>query len=89
MPFQNQIYLFNNAKIIIGAHGAAFANLAFCKKNTKIVEIKPKSHPNFVDQQIAKFNDLNFNLIQTNDVDIKNKKEGDIILDTSILNQFL
>ena len=89
LPFQNQIYLFNNAKIIIGAHGAAFANLAFCKKNTKIVEIKPKSHPNFVDQQIAKFNDLNFNLIQTNDVDIKNKKEGDIILDTSILNQFL
>ena len=32
LSFQEQIYLFNNAKIIIGAHGAAFANLAFCKK---------------------------------------------------------
>ena len=42
LSFQEQIYLFNNAKIIIGAHGAAFANLAFCKKNTKIIEIKPK-----------------------------------------------
>ena len=42
-----QIYLFNNAKVIIGAHGAAFANLAFCKKNAKInirtVEHSPSS----------------------------------------------
>ena len=47
LPFLNQVYLFNNAKQIVGAHGAAFANLVFCKKDTKIVEIKPTNRPNF------------------------------------------
>jgi len=34
-----QAALFNNAKMIIGVHGAAFANLFFCKAGTIIVEI--------------------------------------------------
>ena len=36
LSFFEQIYLFNNAKIVIGAHGAAFTNLVFCNPNTKI-----------------------------------------------------
>ena len=32
LSFFEQIYLFNNSKIIIGPHGAGFANLVFCKK---------------------------------------------------------
>ena len=53
LSFENQIYLFKNAKIIIGVHGAAFANLAFCSPNTKIIEIKPVYHPNFVSKTIS------------------------------------
>ena len=34
-----QIYLFYSSKYVIGAHGAGFANLAFCKSNTKVYEI--------------------------------------------------
>ena len=87
LSFQEQVYLFNNAKIIIGAHGAAFANLAFCKKNTKIIEIKPKNHPNFVDQHISKIKELDFNLIETDE--LRNKDEnGDIFLDTTHLKKF-
>ena len=89
LSLQNQIYLFNNAKIIVGAHGAAFANLAFCKENTKIIEIKPKTHPNFVDKHISKINNLNFNLIETGDIKSKNEIKGDIFLKTSELNKFL
>lgn len=88
LTFQEQIYLFNNAKIIIGAHGAAFANLAFCKKDTKIIEIKPKKHPNFVDQHISKIKELDFNLIETDE--LRNKdRNGDIFLDTINLKKFL
>ena len=88
LSFQEQIYLFSNAKIIIGAQGAAFANLAFCKKNTKILEIKPKRHPNFVDQRISKIKELNFNLIETDELEIKDER-GDIFLDTEDLKKFL
>ena len=88
LSFQEQVYLFNNAKIIIGAHGAAFANLAFCKKNTKIIEIKPKNHPNFVDQHISKIKELDFNLIETGEL-INKDENGDIILDTTDLKKFL
>jgi len=38
-----QINLFKNAKIIIGYHGAAFANLVFSLPKTKVIEIHP--HP--------------------------------------------
>ena len=45
LSFLNQITIFNNAKFIVGPHGAGFANLIFCKKNTKVLEIKPHNHP--------------------------------------------
>ncbi len=41
--FIDQVRLFNNAEIIIGLHGAGFANLVFCKTNTKIIEFKSVS----------------------------------------------
>ena len=76
--------------MIIGAQGAAFANLAFCKKNTKILEIKPKNHPNFVDQHISKIKELDFNLIETDELKDKDKdKKGDIFLNTRDLKKFL
>lgn len=34
-----QAALFQNAEIIIGAHGAGLTNILFCKPNTKIIEI--------------------------------------------------
>ena len=46
LSFFEQIYLFNNAKCIIGAHGAAFTNLVFCKPNTKVIEIRPPTQIN-------------------------------------------
>ena len=88
LSFQEQIYLFSNAKIIIGAHGAAFANLAFCKKNTKILEIRPKSYPNSVDQRISKIKELNFNLIETDHFEDKEKK-GDIFFNPIDFRKFL
>jgi len=39
MSFQEQIKHFNNAKLIICAHGAALANMLFCKRGTSIVEV--------------------------------------------------
>jgi hypothetical protein len=38
--FYEQVKIFNNAKLIILAHGAAMSNLFFCKQNTTIIEVK-------------------------------------------------
>jgi hypothetical protein len=39
ITFEEQVKLFNNAKLIILAHGAAMSNMFFCKKHTIIIEI--------------------------------------------------
>ena len=42
--FQDQVSIFNKADTIIGLHGAGFANTVFSRPNTKIIELKVKSH---------------------------------------------
>ncbi|MBI2352795.1 glycosyltransferase family 61 protein [Candidatus Dependentiae bacterium] len=39
LSVQEQIYLFHNAEIIVGEHGAGLTNILFCKPGTVIVEI--------------------------------------------------
>jgi capsular polysaccharide biosynthesis protein len=87
LSFFEQIYLFNNAKFIIGAHGAAFANLTFCEPNTNIIEIKPSTHPNNVNKRISQINNLNYRLIKTKELDENQKKFGDIYLPIKELEQ--
>ena len=43
LNFFKQIYLFHSAKVILGPHGAGFANLSFCKPKTKVYEILTKN----------------------------------------------
>ena len=80
LNFFEQIYLFQNAKIVIGAHGAAFTNLIFCKENTKVLDIIPENHPNTVDETIAKVKNLNFKFIRTKELNEKERINGDIFL---------
>ncbi len=42
LSFQEQVSIFSHAKIIVGATGAAFANIIFCQKNTRIVIFLPE-----------------------------------------------
>ena len=46
--FVDQVILFNNAKKIVGLHGAAFANLVFCKPKTNIIEMRPDTAGNVI-----------------------------------------
>ena len=43
LHFKDQVLTFNNADIVVGLHGAGFANLAFCKSNTKIIELRNRT----------------------------------------------
>ena len=89
LNFFEQVYLFQNAKMIIGAHGAAFANLIFCKPNTKVLDIIPEYHPNTVDATIGKFKNLNFEFVRTKKLSDEKKLAGDIFLPIDEIEKFL
>tara|TARA_Y100000590_G_scaffold462135_1_gene625472 strand:- start:766 stop:1842 length:1077 start_codon:yes stop_codon:yes gene_type:complete len=89
LSFFEQIYLFQNAKIIIGAHGAAFTNLIFCKPKTKVIDIIPEDHPNTVDKTIGNFKNLNFNFIKTKKLSDNQKNDGDIFLSLNEIQKFI
>ena len=85
--FRKQVNLFSNAKIIIGPHGAGFANLIFCKKNTKVIELKPSNHPNSVYRRISGINKLKYKLIKLKYV--KENTKGDMFLKKEILEKYI
>ena len=87
LDFLNQIALFNNAKIIIGPHGAAFTNLIFCKKKTKVIEIKPVGRPNNY-KEISKAYNLIYKQIVTPLIK-KNKNNGDMFLKPQQLSKYI
>lgn len=44
--FTKQVQIFSNASFVIGMYGAAMMMISFCKKKTKIIEIKPNKGGN-------------------------------------------
>ena len=63
IKFIDQVNLFYNAEIIVGLHGGGFANLAFCKPGTKIIELKSLTSGDVI-KNLAKKNDLNYSSIE-------------------------
>lgn len=39
LPFEEQVKIFYNAKMIVCAHGAGMSNMFFCKPHTRIIEV--------------------------------------------------
>ena len=66
LSFKKQVNLFKNSSIVVGAHGAAFTNIIFCKPRTKIIEIIPADHPNRKCERISKILNLKYFRIKTN-----------------------
>jgi len=60
--FSEQVNLFHNSKCIVGLHGAAFANLSFCKPGTKVIELK-SSTAGLAIENFAKKNNLDYNSV--------------------------
>ena len=65
LSFEQQINLFKDSSIIIGAHGAALSNIIFCKPGTKVIEIIPADHPNRKAERVSKILKLRYFRIKT------------------------
>jgi capsular polysaccharide biosynthesis protein len=53
ISFSEQAKLFQNAEVIVSAHGAALANIVFCRRKTIIVEIFSGKYVNLCYQHLA------------------------------------
>ena len=60
--FIEQVKLFRNAECIVGLHGGGFANLAFCKPGTRVIELR-SSNAGVPIENLAKKNNLNYNSV--------------------------
>ena len=89
LNFVDQVQYFNNADYIIGLHGAGFANLSFCKNNTKVIEFTmPKIGKMY--ENIANKNNLQYNsIISHPDSHDLGKQLGHIEIPLSILEKKL
>ncbi len=85
LEFLEQVYLFNNAKTIIGAHGAAFSNIVFCKPKTNIIEIIPTSHNSKKCERLSNILKLNYIKVETQTVS-DNNEFGDINFEINKMN---
>lgn len=88
LSFFQQIYLFNSAKIIVGPHGAAFTNIIFCKKNTKIIELIPKKHESVKCRKISKLLKLKYRRIEIKK-NLNNLNLGDMYIDKSVMRRII
>jgi len=79
LKFIDQVSIFSNCKLIIAPHGAGLANITFCERKTKVVEIIPKHIKNYEYKRISKINKLNHQYIYLKQ--IKNNNDGDMYLD--------
>ncbi len=90
--FLEQVSIFYNAKVVVGAHGAGLANICFSKSKSRIIEIR-SSEPGYAYQnreyeRIAKINNLKYTLYSTPFINDKNLN-GDLNVNIDKLNSYL
>ena len=85
--FIDQVAIFHNANQIAGLHGAGFANIIFCKKGTKVIEMRPDSAGDLF-KNLAINNNLNYFDITEKPKTINfNNQQGDIEINIDLLKQ--
>ncbi len=83
----DQVSIFYNCNKIVAPHGAGLANIVFCKKKTKVIELIPRNHPSRTHKRISRINKLNYKLIKCKK--ISNDKKGDMFVDLDILKNYI
>ena len=89
LDFFEQIYLFNNAKIIIGPHGAAFTNIIFSNPNTNIVEIIPDYHKSRKCEKISNILNLKHTKVVRPKITLPNHELGDMDINIDEIDNIL
>ena len=82
--FSDQVKIFNEAESIVGLHGAGFANVVFCKPNTKILELQSNTAGEII-KNISEKNKLDYKAISVKPTEFTDNQLGHIHINTNIL----
>ena len=88
MHLRDQVKIFNNAEIIVGLHGAGFANLCFCKPGTKIIELRNTTDSKVL-ENLAISNSLIYKSINFEAIKFKVAQYGHINVSINLLKKQL
>lgn len=88
LSFEEQIYLFNNAEIIISPHGAALTNVIFSSEKLHLIELIPSDHPSRKCQRISNLIRFKYDRIELERVKNRIESTGEIKLDKKILEKY-
>lgn len=96
--FQEVIYLFRNAELVVSPHGASLTNMIFCYKDVRIIELFDESCVLPYYFELAKSINLNYDYLlcsnncNLSNVHIKSRydvQEFDLLIDIDIVFKFL
>ena len=88
LTFTKQIEVFNNANLILGLHGAGFANIAFCKPGTKIIELRTNDTGKIL-ENIGLKNELNYNALEYEPIMSSDNQNGLIEVDLKQIEKLI
>lgn len=89
LSFGEQVELLSGAELVVGAHGAGFANLLFCQPGTRVVEIQDPADPNPHFYMLAALMGLRYNLLAASVDDSESPHFRDLELDPAALSDAL
>jgi capsular polysaccharide biosynthesis protein len=76
MPFDKQVELFSQARVVLGPHGAGFSNAVFCQRGSVLIEFMPKGKSVDCFERLAGFVGMDYHVIAS-DVDGAPGESGD------------
>jgi tetratricopeptide (TPR) repeat protein len=69
LSVREQATLFSQADVVLSPHGAGLSNIVFCKPNTKVIEIFPKSVTPTMYRKISSYCNLKYYYLLCKDID--------------------
>jgi hypothetical protein len=92
LSFSQQIRLFRDAKLVIGAHGAGLTNILFCQPKTKVIEFINEDYAFGMYYYMATVICLDYNYLIGVKNDYERSKEAvfqDMIIDIDLIDRTL